>query len=290
MKNLIFIFFLAFTTVAHAESSGESRLHLPKSICHQEENEKLDSAPQSPPLIVDDPETPGCNRWEINVLMSTDYSKIEKHYDLPLLDINYGLGDDIEIMYEVPNSVAEADGQTHRGIGESNFGIKYRFYSEEESDTNIAIYPQYQFVTPNSRSVESEIAEPGVIVALPLLFSKRLGSNSLGDIVFAANLGYNFSTKAELPDFISAVIGFGMPVRSKISMMAELTSEKSLLQNSSGIRAELYRANLGFITTFVKHVLVFGSVGQSLSSSDNVNHTYVLAGIRVQQLSSLVFW
>ena len=275
---------------AFAEPSGESRFHLPQAKCHTDDQEKLDTTPQAPPLVIDDPSTPGCNRWEINVVMSEDYSKSEKDFQLPLLDINYGLGNDIQFKYEVPNSIYQSDEETRRGVGESNFGIKYKFFEDEEKDAQVAVYPQYQFVTPSSQGVEKGVAQSGSIIALPILYSTRVGTNRLGEIMMTANLGYNISTKADTADFVSSAIAVGMPVHPKISIMAELAADKSFIFNRFGIRDEIYRVDVGAFSAFIKHVLLFGSVGQSLYSSDGQNHTYILAGLRIQELSSLIFW
>ena len=44
----------------------------------------------SPPLVTDDPETPGAGGWEINITSSIDSSRDETSIEAPLFDINYG--------------------------------------------------------------------------------------------------------------------------------------------------------------------------------------------------------
>src|SRR5215213_6069594 len=53
-----------------------------------------------PPLITDDPGTPGDGRWEINLALTIEQTRAERALELPLLDINYGLGDHIQLKYE----------------------------------------------------------------------------------------------------------------------------------------------------------------------------------------------
>ncbi len=55
-----------------------------------------------PPLITDDPGTPGDGNWEINIAFTTKKRRTVRSYETPILDINYGLGDRIQLKYEVP--------------------------------------------------------------------------------------------------------------------------------------------------------------------------------------------
>ena len=109
--------------------------------------------PQSPPLDVDDPGTPGCNRWEINGLFDGDISRNASNWNLSLMDINYGIGDNLQFKYELPYINSQADNSTITGVGTSKVGIKYKFFEDELTETQLAIYPQIDFVTPGSQAV-----------------------------------------------------------------------------------------------------------------------------------------
>src|SRR5881296_2238700 len=49
-----------------------------------------------PPLITDDPDTPGPGYWEINLSAITEKSHRERRVEGPLADINYGVGHRIQ--------------------------------------------------------------------------------------------------------------------------------------------------------------------------------------------------
>src|ERR1043166_9252312 len=66
-----------------------------------EEDEGPETTPGSPPLDVDDTGTPGCNAWEVNIVTSGEFGK-SMSLETPLLDINYGVGDNIQLKWEVP--------------------------------------------------------------------------------------------------------------------------------------------------------------------------------------------
>ena len=63
--------------------------------------------------------------------------------------------------------------------------------------------------------------------------------------------------------------------------MGEITTIQALASNAEDVREQLVKANVGMMGTINKDLFLYGSVGQSLYSSDNLNHNYVLAGVRV---------
>ena len=60
-----------------------------------------------PPLITDDPDTPGPNHWEINLAATMEKFDSDWGWELPLLDINYGVGERIQLKFEIPWIVAD---------------------------------------------------------------------------------------------------------------------------------------------------------------------------------------
>jgi hypothetical protein len=60
------------------------------------------SAQGGPPLMTDDPDTPGPGYWEINLAVLLQKSHGEQRLDLPRLDVNYGVGERIQLKFEMP--------------------------------------------------------------------------------------------------------------------------------------------------------------------------------------------
>jgi len=99
-----------------------------------------------PPFRTDDPETPGNKHWEINFGWIGDRNPQAGAYQVPDFDINYGLGDRIQLKYEIPIAIEETraqpatptqpaiPGQVIGGLGESLLGIKWRFYEHHPND------------------------------------------------------------------------------------------------------------------------------------------------------------
>jgi hypothetical protein len=99
-----------------------------------------------PPFRTDDPETPGNRHWEINFGWIGDRNPAAGAYQVPDFDINYGLGDRIQLKYEIPIAIEEIRsqpatsteptilGSVISGLGESLLGIKWRFYEHHPHD------------------------------------------------------------------------------------------------------------------------------------------------------------
>lgn len=109
----------------------------------------LTFAAAGPPLLTDDPDTPGDNNWEINVATTTEHTHDESSYETPLLDINYGVGDRIQLKYEVPYVVEKTqDAPTRSALGNSLLGVKWRFYDDaQNSGLSVSTYPQLELNT-----------------------------------------------------------------------------------------------------------------------------------------------
>src|ERR1700722_9028037 len=99
-----------------------------------------------PPFRTDDPDTPGNKHWEINFGWIGDRNPSDGAYQVPDFDINYGLGDRIQLKYELPIVIEEIRpqpaaptapaqaGHVNGGLGESLLGIKWRFYEHHPND------------------------------------------------------------------------------------------------------------------------------------------------------------
>ncbi len=139
-----------------------------------------------PPLLTDDPGTPGHGNWEINLAFTLEEVQDERLLEAPLLDVNYGYGDRIQLKFEIPWLILDEKGRpTKSGLGNSELGVKWRFRDENEDGVSISIYPQFEFSNPTS-SDERGLVEEGMELLLPVQFEKSLGPLSMnGEIGYA---------------------------------------------------------------------------------------------------------
>ena len=104
-----------------------------------------------PPLRTDDPGTPGDGNWEINIAFTVESLEDETELEVPLLDINYGVGDAIQLKFELPWIILHEDGEgTKHGLGNSTLGVKWRFLDEDPDGLSMSVYPQFEFKNPTS--------------------------------------------------------------------------------------------------------------------------------------------
>ena len=140
-----------------------------------------------PPLLTDDPDTPGDKNWEINVAFTLDKLQTESTYETPLIDLNYGVGENIQLKYEVPWLIFQEQGiGTKSGMGNSLVGVKWRFLDEDKSGVNMSVYPQFEFNPPTS-SARRGLVDEGTNLLLPVEVSKKFGpvliNGELGDTI-----------------------------------------------------------------------------------------------------------
>ena len=53
-----------------------------------------------PPMITDDPGTPGDRKWEINLAIAFEHRPGETSFDVPGIDLNYGVGEHIQLTLQ----------------------------------------------------------------------------------------------------------------------------------------------------------------------------------------------
>ena len=145
------------------------------------------AAQGGPPFYTNDPGTPGPRNWEINLgYMPFLYSN-QSISHTPDVDINFGIGERIQLTYE--NAwlrVHQLPLDAKYGLGQSNFGVKWRFYDAGDSGWSISTFPQ-GFVNNPDDSVRRGITPQTNSFLLPFEFSHKLG---VLDVDF--ELGYNF--------------------------------------------------------------------------------------------------
>jgi hypothetical protein len=143
-----------------------------------------------PPMVTDDPGTPGDGHWEINLgaIRSRTHDRLE--LAAPDADVNYGWGDRIQLKADIPWATARDDGAASKnGLGDGDFGVKWRFVDEQEQagGFSLSTYPQYTRYLLSS-SVRKGVSSPGHSFFLPLELSADIGSG----FSIAAELGRNF--------------------------------------------------------------------------------------------------
>jgi hypothetical protein len=128
-----------------------------------------------PPLITDDPDTPGPGFWEINLATIVERSLSERRLEAPLADINYGVGRRIQVKFEMPwLRVREGGRAVGTGPGNALYGVKWRFLGQEGKRVAWSIYPQLEVNSSKSMS-EKDLVTEGPQFFLPTEFTIQFG-------------------------------------------------------------------------------------------------------------------
>ena len=154
-------------------------------------------------MVTDDPGTPGDKHWEINISSILSKSSDEQLIQFPYFDINYGLGDHLQLKAETGWVISKNDAPSeHSGANTIMLGVKYRFLDEETSGFSMSTYPQFQFHHFFS-SQDPEITTPGNQYILPLEFAK-----TFGNWILNPEIGYLYGTVVASEFFYGVVIAF----------------------------------------------------------------------------------
>ncbi len=212
-------------------------------IRRRKDTEPVEMTVGSPPLQTEDTDTPGPNNWEINIGLDSELAGSERTLEAPTLDVNYGVGERLQFTYGVPyvwakHEQADPSGAMRivdeHGVGDSTFGVKYRFYDNKDTGLSFAIYPQLEFRTPGANPAVSDHATS---FRLPLAVTKEFEQFSIG-----ANIGIDVSA-GERRYFAS--FGAGRRLTDHVAVMGEIvgtnlnaTDEKHVLLNF-GIRRKI---------------------------------------------------
>lgn len=171
-----------------------------------------------PPFYTNDPGTPGNFNWEINFGYMPFFYSNQSVSHTPDVDLNFGIGDRIQLTYE--NAwlrVQNPSSRTKFGLGQSNPGVKWRFYDSGEDGLSISIFPQLFLNNPNN-AVARGITSPSDSFLMPIEFSKKFGPVGVN-----YEVGYSFVHKG--PDgFISGLV-LGHDFTKKLEMDAEFYFE-----------------------------------------------------------------
>jgi hypothetical protein len=234
----------------------------------------------SPPLITDDPETPGYRGWEINITSSLEHTRGGTEMENPLFDINYGLTSDrdqLKVEFAVNDNDPEG-ADSEWGISDLLIGYKYRFLNSDETCTGWAVsfYPQVSSPTGDeSRQLGSGQTE----LLIPFEFQKSFCDDKvwlnpeIGYNVVFGHLGSQNSWK------------FGLAAGREYENGWELEAEVGAFVfegSGHGGEPDLPFFNFGVDKTINKNLHFVASAGRSFrSSEDGTPDFFCLLGVQI---------
>jgi hypothetical protein len=224
-----------------------------------------------PPFYTNDPGTPGNHHWEINLGYMPFLYSGQSQSHLPDVDINFGIGDRIQLTYEsawlrVQNPASAAK----FGLNQSNPGVKWRFYDAGESGLSISIFPQAYLNNPNN-AVRRGITPASDTFLMPVEFSRKFGP-----IDVDYEVGYELVRKGPNGWISGLVLGHDLTKKLEVDM--ELYSQGSF--HASNIQPTI---DFGARYKIHRPLILLVMAGRSLEPT-SPNQSYFIGYFGIQLL------
>jgi hypothetical protein len=207
-------------------------------------------------MITDDPGTPGNRKWENNFAVIFEHHPDETAYEVPEIDLNYGVGEDIQLTFQTAPVFLKRSGHgLIGGIGGTEAAVKWRFLDEATSGVDMSMFPRVIFNVSQS-SVRRGLAEDGTRFQIPFEIAKGLGRWHAD-----AEFGPRASTVGR-SEWLSGIV-CGFDLAKPTMLMAELHDESRM--NFSG---DVLTLNVGLRHEFTENYILIVSMGHELHSPD----------------------
>lgn len=204
-------------------------------------------AQAGPPFLTNDPGTPGNANWEINLGSMQTISRSVSTYQAPQIDLNFGLGDRVQLTYEVPYILQTSSGRPSQSGWSNGYpGVKWRFLDEGEGGWQISTFPQVE-TGASSLARQKGIAVAGPRYLLPLEVTKKIGEF---DVDFEA--GYYFPGNGPKERIFGLVAGRSLTDRLELD--AEIYDDRTYDASPHSTTWDLggrYKLRRGLIALFM---------------------------------------
>jgi hypothetical protein len=222
-----------------------------------------------PPMLTDDPDTPGNKHWEINTAYTQLSTRSEQSRSLPHVDFNYGWGHSVQLKYEIGWLFVQPAGQSWlSGLDDSLIGVKWRFVGGDDADLKVSVYPQYEFEN-GTDSVERGVAEPASNLLVPIEVSR-----SFGRVAVVGELGYQFLQGAQ-DEWVYGVLG-KLQASDNLELLAEIHGTAA-----SGWSSWNPLVNVGLRRSLGDRFKLLASVGTGLTNGAESTRLIAYLGIQL---------
>jgi hypothetical protein len=209
-----------------------------------------------PPMITDDPGTPGNGKWENNFAIIFEHRPNETSIDVPQIDLNYGVGEHIQLtLQNAPVLLKRSGHGLIGGLGSTEAAVKWRFLDEATSGFDMSMFPRVIFNVVQS-SVRRGLAEDGTRFQIPFQIAKTFGRLHVD-----VELGPRASTVGRSEWLYGIVCGFDLA--KPTMLMAELHDESRI-----NFSRDVLTLNVGLRHEFTENYILILSMGHELRSPD----------------------
>jgi len=207
-------------------------------------------------MITDDPGTPGNGHWENNIAVVFEHRPNETSWDLPAIDLNYGVGEHIQLTLQGGPVLLKRSGHgLIGGLGGTEAAVKWRFLDEEKSGFDASIFPRVIFNITQS-SVRRSLAEDGIRFQIPFQVAKTFGRFHAD-----AEFGLLASTLGR-SEWIYGIVG-GVELAKTTMLMAELHGTSRM-----NFTRDVLTVNVGLRHQLTEARILIASIGHELRAPE----------------------
>jgi len=207
-----------------------------------------------PPLITNDPDTPGPGNWEINLAATGTHVNGGWEISVPDLDLNYGVGERIQLSVHAGTAWAsDGGGPWSTGAGPVELGVRYRFLDEDTDGISLAVQPHWE-KSWSRRAIEKGLAPAHQAIGLPVQAARHFGTSVVG-----LELMRTFVSSE--PDEWQLGVSWS---RELSSPGRELLAEAVAVRTDGEATTTMF--NVGATQALGKHLVLLGSLGRELDT------------------------
>ena len=203
-------------------------------------------------MITDDPGTPGNGKWENNIAFAFEHRSSQSSFDLPAIDLNYGVGEHIQLTLQTPPTVAQKDNHGPvAGLGGTEAAVKWRFFDEERNSFDVSMFPRIIFNIQQS-SPRRGISDDGTRFQIPFQAAKSFGKWHAD-----AEFGALVSTVGRAEWLYGFVAGYDLSKTTGLMAEVHTTSRMNFTEN-------VVTLNFGVRQKLDDHHVLIASIGHEV--------------------------
>jgi hypothetical protein len=213
-----------------------------------------------PPMITDDPGTPGDKKWEISLAAALEHRPGETAADSPAIDLNYGIGEHIQLTLQTAPVLLKREGHgVIGGLGGTEAAVKWRFLDQQTNGDGVdmSMFPRVIFNVVRS-SPRRGLSEPGTRFQIPLQMARTFGRWH-ADFEFGPHV-----SSVGRSEWLGGVVG-GLDVSKATLLMAELHGTSRM-----NFERDVLTVNVGVHHEFSATRILIVSLGREIRSPDSL--------------------
>jgi hypothetical protein len=223
-----------------------------------------------PPFITDDPEPVEYQHWEIYLFGIYNHPQGGDTGQLPGVEVNYGIIPEVQLHLLAPLAYDREPGESsHYGIGDTELGVKFRFFQETDALPQAAIFPLAELPTGDS---DRGLGNGKAQFFLPVWLQKSFGDDKKWTTYGGG--GYWFNPGEDNRNFFRVGWELQRELTEQLTLGGEIFHETSAARGEPGHTA----FNLGGFWNFDEHRHLLFSAGRDL---DGPNHFSCYLGFQL---------